>query len=84
MWQEKGNKLKKTFEFKDFDEAFEFMVSAAKIFQDLDHHPFWCNDYNKVSFELFTHEAGNVVTDKDRGLAEMIDSIFENTKKRAG
>ena len=75
MWQEKDNKLVKTFEFKDFTEAFGFMSKVAIEAEKMDHHPNWSNVWNKVSFELTTHDAGNTVTEKDRALAEKIDSL---------
>jgi 4a-hydroxytetrahydrobiopterin dehydratase len=81
MWQEEDNKLKKSFKFKDFKEAFSFMTEVAYTVDEMDHHPFWTNTYNAVSFELNTHSAGNIVTDKDRKLAAAIDDIFEKRKK---
>ena len=75
MWIEKNNKLIKTFDFDNFVEAFGFMTKVAIIAEKLNHHPNWSNVYNKVSIELKTHEAGDVVTDKDRELAKAIDLI---------
>lgn len=75
MWKEEDNKLVKSFEFKDFTEAFGFMTQVAIVAEKMNHHPFWTNVYNKVSFELNTHDAGDVVTDKDHKLAEAIDKI---------
>lgn len=75
MWVEEDNKLKKTFEFEDFTEAFAFMVRVAFLAEQQGHHPNWSNVYNKVSIELTTHDKGNVVTDKDRQLAQAIDGI---------
>lgn len=75
MWQEADNKLKKSFSFKDFTEAFGFMTKVALIAEKMDHHPYWSNVYNEVSIELSTHDAGNVVTEKDRKLAEAIDKL---------
>ena len=77
MWQEQDNKLKRSFTFKDFKEAFSFMTKVAEIVDKMDHHPFWTNMYNKVTFELNTHDAGDIVTDKDKKLAAAIDQIFE-------
>lgn len=77
MWTEEDNKLKRTFTFKDFREAFSFMTKVAKTVDEMDHHPFWTNMYNKVSFELNTHDAGDIVTDKDKNLAAAIDQIFK-------
>lgn len=74
-WKEEDNKLKKTFEFKDFVEAFGFMSSVAIIAEKMNHHPNWSNTYNTVSFELNTHDAGDVVTDKDHKLAKAIDGL---------
>lgn len=59
--------------FKDFSEAFAFMTRVAMVAEKMDHHPSWSNTYNKVSINLSTHDAGNVVTDKDRQLAAAID-----------
>jgi 4a-hydroxytetrahydrobiopterin dehydratase len=75
MWKEENNKLKKNFEFENFREAFAFMTQVAFLAEKMDHHPFWTNVYNKVNIELSTHEAGDVVTQKDRDLAEAIDNI---------
>jgi 4a-hydroxytetrahydrobiopterin dehydratase len=75
MWTEEDNRLKKTFVFKDFQEAFAFMTRVAFLAEAQNHHPNWSNVYNKVSIELTTHDAGNVVTDKDRKLAKAIDLI---------
>ena len=77
MWQEDDNKLKRTFRFKDFVEAFGFMASVAIIAEKYDHHPNWSNVYNQVSFELNTHDAGGVVTAKDHALAAAIDAIYK-------
>jgi 4a-hydroxytetrahydrobiopterin dehydratase len=75
MWREEDNKLKKTFQFKDFSEAFAFMTRVALAAEKMDHHPNWSNVYNKVEVELNTHDAGNVVTEKDRTLAALIDKL---------
>lgn len=75
MWEERENKLVKTFEFKDFTEAFGFMSKVAIEAEKMNHHPFWTNVWNKVSFELTTHDAGNTITDLDRTLAAKIDEL---------
>ena len=75
MWKEEDNKLKKTFKFKNFVEAFGFMSKVAMVAERMDHHPHMFNVYNIVSFELTTHDAGNTVTDRDRKLAEAIDKL---------
>jgi 4a-hydroxytetrahydrobiopterin dehydratase len=74
-WKEEDNKLKKSFVFKDFVEAFGFMSRVALQAEKMNHHPNWCNSWNKVDFELNTHDAGGKVTEKDRKLAEAIDKL---------
>jgi 4a-hydroxytetrahydrobiopterin dehydratase len=75
MWTEANNTLKKTFKFKNFQEAFAFMTRVAFLAEKANHHPDWRNVYNTVEITLNTHDAGNVVTDKDRKLALEIDKI---------
>jgi 4a-hydroxytetrahydrobiopterin dehydratase len=77
MWQEENNKLKKSFTFKDFKEAFGFMTQVALVAEKMNHHPYWTNVYNQVNIELTTHDAGNIVTDKDRELAKAIDQLVK-------
>lgn len=77
MWQEQDNKLYRKFEFKNFSEAFAFMTRVALAAEKMDHHPLWTNVYNKVEVWLSTHDAGDVVTDKDRQLAKKIDSLVQ-------
>ncbi len=75
MWKETNNALVKEFTFKDFKEAFAFMTKVAEIANAMDHHPSWSNLYNKVTITLSTHDAGDIVTDKDRDMAEQIDEL---------
>lgn len=75
MWKEEKNTLYKKFEFKDFAEAFSFMTRVALAAEKMDHHPTWKNTYNTVEIWLSTHDAGDVVTDKDRKLSVKIDAL---------
>lgn len=75
MWSEENNKLVKTFTFKNFTDAFGFMTRVAIEAEKMNHHPEWSNVYNKVTIHLSTHDAGDIVTEKDRKLAEIIDSL---------
>lgn len=76
MWKEENNRLVRTFEFGDFIEAFGFMSKVAIVAEKMDHHPNWSNVYNKVTIELTTHDAGNIVTQNDRNLAMAIDKLI--------
>ena len=75
MWKEEDNKLKRTFRFRNFVEAFAFMTKVAIEAERLNHHPWWANVYDRVDIELSTHDAGDTVTDKDRQLAAVIDGL---------
>jgi 4a-hydroxytetrahydrobiopterin dehydratase len=75
MWKEENNTLYRKFEFKTFSEAFAFMVRVALEAEKMDHHPLWTNVYNKVEIWLSTHDAGDIVTEKDRKLAKKIDAL---------
>jgi 4a-hydroxytetrahydrobiopterin dehydratase len=75
MWEEKNNTLYRKFEFKDFSQAFAFMTRVALAAEKMDHHPSWTNVYNTVEISLSTHSAGNIVTEKDRKLAQKIDAL---------
>lgn len=74
-WTEENNQLSKTFEFKNFIEAWGFMSKVALIAEKMSHHPNWSNFYNKVTITLSTHDAGNSVTDLDHKLAKEIDAL---------
>ena len=75
MWEEKNNELIKSFEFSDFKEAFGFMTKVALEAESMNHHPNWSNLFNKVEIRLNTHDAGSIVTESDRKLAEAIDKL---------
>lgn len=77
MWKEENNKLYQKFEFKNFSEAFAFMTRVALAAEKMDHHPMWTNVWNTVEVWLSTHDAGDVVTDKDHQLAKKIDAIVK-------
>ncbi len=77
MWKEVNNQLQRSFEFKDFIEAFTFMTKVAFAAEKMDHHPNWSNVYNKVEINLFTHDANDSITEKDIKLSKEIDKIFK-------
>ena len=76
MWKEENNKLYKKFQFKDFSSAFGFMTRVALEAEKLNHHPEWKNVWNTVECWLSTHDAGDIVTEKDHQLAKKIDSLL--------
>jgi len=80
MWKEINNQLYQKFEFNDFNSAFGFMSRVALAAEKIDHHPKWTNVWNVVEIWLSTHDAGNIVTDKDRRLASLIEEIYQTSK----
>lgn len=76
MWKEEDNKLKQTFEFNNFVDAFGFMCKVAILAEKMDHHPNWSNIYNRVTIELSTHDQGDIVTERDHKLAAAINELL--------
>lgn len=70
------NKLYASFKFKNFIEAFAFISKVALLAEKLNHHPTIINTYNSVELFLYTHDAGDVVTQKDIELAEQIEQLL--------
>ncbi len=78
-WVFAEDRLQKTFEFRDFKIAFNFMEQSCVEAEKLNHHPDWCNSYNKISIELMTHSAGGL-TELDFRLAEAMEKISSEDK----
>jgi ribonuclease HI/pterin-4a-carbinolamine dehydratase len=78
MWQETKHGLYKQFNFRDFKEAFAFMMKVAELAEQMQHHPRWENEWSVVQIWLITHDAGSTITDKDRTLAEAIDGLLKD------
>lgn len=74
-WEVNKEKLKKTFVFKNFVEAFGFMTQAAIIAERSDHHPEWFNVYKTVVVDLTTHEVDGI-SQRDFDLAIAMDKII--------
>ena len=75
MFRELSNTLQLRLRFVDFVAAFDFMTEVAALAEAHQHHPEWRNVYNLVEITLTTHDAGNVVTEKDRALAQAIEQL---------
>ena len=75
-WVETNNTLYRKFEFADFSEAFGFIARVALEAEKANHHPLWTNVYNKVEIWLSTHDAGDIVTEKDTHLAHAINALL--------
>ncbi|WP_297824140.1 4a-hydroxytetrahydrobiopterin dehydratase [uncultured Paraglaciecola sp.] len=74
QWQVVEGKLIKTFKFKSFIRAFGWMSQIAIWAEKLNHHPEWCNIYNKVEVQLTTHDVGGI-SELDFKLAEKMEML---------
>ena len=73
-WKIKNGKLCKSFEFKNFTQAFGFITKIALESEKLDHHPELFNVFNKVKIFLSTHKV-NGLSEYDFILAKKIDDL---------
>lgn len=71
-WARGDKAITRQYQFGDFRAAMWFINAVAATADAMDHHPEWCNVYNRVTVTLSTHDAGGV-TAKDIALAEAMD-----------
>jgi 4a-hydroxytetrahydrobiopterin dehydratase len=69
--------ITRSYQFKDFKEAFAFMTQCALMAEQMNHHPEWFNVWNRVEVTLSTHDAGGL-TKLDLDLARSMDR-YANT-----
>ena len=62
--------------FANFIDAFAFMSKVAIITEKANHHATIHNTYNTVELFLSTHDAGNIITDKDWAVAKKIEKLL--------
>lgn len=72
-WEVKDGKLHKQYKFSSFAAALGWMVTAGIAADKMDHHPEWCNVYNRVTVDLVTHDLGNVISSWDVALAQKME-----------
>ncbi|MCB8980133.1 MAG: 4a-hydroxytetrahydrobiopterin dehydratase [Ardenticatenaceae bacterium] len=72
-WSVKDGKLHKQFKFKTFAQALGWMVTAGVHADKMDHHPEWCNVYNRVEVSLVTHDLDNSISSWDVELAKYME-----------
>ncbi|MEM1375163.1 MAG: 4a-hydroxytetrahydrobiopterin dehydratase [Pseudomonadota bacterium] len=65
--------ITKSFEFKDFTQAFGWMTQIAIIAEKMNHHPEWFNVYKRVDVTLTTHDKDGL-SDLDVKLAGHMDA----------
>ncbi|MFQ3618793.1 MAG: 4a-hydroxytetrahydrobiopterin dehydratase [Cyanobacteriota bacterium] len=73
-WTVEGDRLQRTYRFKDFVEAIAFVNKLVEPAEAAGHHPDIAISYNRVTVTLTTHDAGGL-TQKDFDLAAQIAHI---------
>ena len=73
-WTRRGARLSRTFVFRDFRGAMQFVRAVARRAEQAAHHPDILIRWNKVRLTLTTHDAGGL-TRKDFGLARKVDRL---------
>lgn len=82
-WAELADRdaIRRTFQFRNFSEAWAFMSRVALLAEKMDHHPEWFNVYNRVDVTLSTHDAGGL-TELDVRLAAAMDAMASDPVRR--
>ena len=75
QWKHFENKLTRSFTFKGFGKAMDFMQAMRAPINALRHHPEWLNVYNRLDVALTTHDTGGI-TELDLQLARAFDDQF--------
>jgi 4a-hydroxytetrahydrobiopterin dehydratase len=73
-WTVDSQELRRTFQFKNFVEAIDFVNRLVEPAETAGHHPDLAISYNKVTVSLTTHDAGGL-THKDFDLAKIISQL---------
>ena len=79
-WSRKGDVLTRTYQFRNFSQAMEFVNRVASLAESANHHPDIDIRYSKVTLTLSTHDAGGI-TSNDVGLARAIDRDDESVEE---
>ena len=74
-WSEEHNTLVREFQFDTYLDGIEFVQRVAELAELIQHHPHITIDYKTVRISLQTHDAGNIVTEKDVEMATAIDKL---------
>lgn len=75
--------LTKTFKFRHFNQAADFMRIVSDQCRILDHHPEWRNVFNYVTVSLSTWDAKRRVTIYDTTLALFMNKVAEKVRSAA-
>jgi 4a-hydroxytetrahydrobiopterin dehydratase len=73
-WNKQSASIVRTFQFKDFAGAMDFVNKVARAAEEANHHPDIDIRWNKVTLALATHSEGGL-TQNDFDLAKEIDAL---------
>jgi len=74
-WKKQGRTIERTYQFKDFPAAIQFVNAVARLAERAWHHPDIDIRWNKVKLTLTTHDVGGL-TAKDFDLAGKFDRLL--------
>ena len=75
---EKDTILLWNFEFNNFSEALNFVNKVGETAESSNHHPnIMLHNYRFVEVSTTTHDAGNMLTEKDYSIAEKIEELYQ-------
>ena len=73
-WNKQSASIVRTFQFKDFAGALDFVNKVARVAEEANHHPDIDIRWNKVTLTLATHSQGGL-TQNDFDLARKVDAL---------
>ena len=74
-WTVQEGKLHRQYQFPSFARAIAWLVAAAVEAEKMDHHPEWCNVYNRITVNLVTHSLGNKISNLDVAMARKMEKL---------
>ena len=75
-WQQAGEEIVKTYQFKNYYETMAFVNATAWISHREDHHPDLEVGYNKCKIRYSTHSVGGL-SEKDFACAAKIEQLLK-------
>ncbi len=73
-WEERDERLRRTFKRKDFRETMAFVNRIADLAEAEGHHPDFCVHYDHVDVELWTHAVAGL-SENDFVLAAKLSAL---------
>jgi 4a-hydroxytetrahydrobiopterin dehydratase len=74
-WMHEGSTITKTYQLDTYMAGLAFAAAVGTVCEGLGHHPDLYIGWKKVKVTFSTHDAGNVVTEKDINAAKAIEAL---------